>query len=128
MNIIQISVIGIVAVMLALQFKNRNQEYGVYISLVTAIIIFFFAIDQLDIIVETISRLYNNVSISNIYIDILLKIVGIAYIAEFGSQLCKDAGYSAIASQIEIVGKLSILVISLPILLSIIDTISLFLT
>ncbi|MFP4698409.1 MAG: stage III sporulation protein AD [Eubacteriales bacterium] len=127
MNIIQIAIIGIVSVLLALQFKSRNQEYGVYISLVAAIIIFYFAVDKLEVILTTISKIYEHLSISNIYINILLKIVGIAYIAEFGSQLCKDAGYSAIASQIEIVGKLSILVVSLPILLSIIDTVTMFL-
>ncbi|TCK98365.1 stage III sporulation protein AD [Natranaerovirga hydrolytica] len=127
MNITQITIIGIVAVLLAIQFKNKNQEYGMYISLATAIIIFYFAVDKLDVIVETINGIQNNITISNLYIDILLKIIGIAYIAEFGSQLCKDAGYSAIASQIEIVGKLSILFVSLPILLSVIDTITLFL-
>jgi stage III sporulation protein AD len=128
MNIIQIAVIGIIAVVLALQFKSRNQEYGMYISLATGIIIFFFAVDKLDLILQTINTLYSHITISNVYIDILLKIVGIAYISEFGSQLCKDAGYAAIASQIEIVGKLSILVVSLPILLSIIDTVNAFLT
>lgn len=128
MNIIQVSVIGIVAVLLALQFKSKYGEFGIYISLVTTIILFFFAITKMEIVIDTINKIYNQITLSSLYLDILLKIVGIAYIAEFSSQLCKDAGYSAIASQIEVVGKLTILVVSLPILLSIIDTVTAFLT
>lgn len=127
MDIIQVAAVGLIAVLLALQFRSKNQEYGVYISLVTAIIIFFFAISKLEIILETINKIYNQTSINRIYFEILLKIVGIAYISEFASQLCKDAGYGAIATQVEIVGKLTILIVSLPILLSLIDTVNTFL-
>ena len=58
---------------------------------------------------------------------ILLKMIGITYVAEFSANLCKDAGYQAVAGQIEMFGKLSILVISMPVLLALLDTISQFL-
>lgn len=123
MSIIQVVVFGLVAVLLAIQFKSKNQEFGVYISLTTAIIFIFIAFDKMELIIDTIDKLSGQLSINKIYIQVLLKIVGIAYIAEFGSQICKDAGYTAIASQIEIIGKLSILIVSLPILLSVIELI-----
>ncbi|MDF2819652.1 MAG: putative rane protein [Clostridiales bacterium] len=124
MNIIQLSIIGIIAVILALQFKTTKPEFSILISIGAMIIIFYFAITKLDIVLSTINRIQTTFKLSDVYLDILIKIIGIAYIAEFATQLCKDAGYGAIASQIEVGAKLSILVVSLPILLSIVDTIS----
>ena len=124
MNIIQLSIIGIIAVILALQFKNTKPEYSIFISIGAVVIIFYFAISKLDIVIDTINRIQSTFKLNNVYLDVLLKIIGIAYIAEFSAQLCKDAGYGAIASQIEIGAKLSILVVSLPILQAIIDTIA----
>lgn len=124
MNIMQLSIIGVIAVLLALQFKNTKPEFSILISMGAMIIIFYFAITKLDIVLSTIKKIQMTFKLSDVYLDILLKIIGIAYIAEFATQLCKDAGYNAIASQIEVGAKLSILVVSLPILLSIVDTIS----
>ena len=61
------------------------------------------------------------------YIQTLLKIIGITYIAEFASDLCKDAGYQTVAGQIQIFGKLSVLTISIPILSALLQTIQTFL-
>ena len=61
------------------------------------------------------------------YIRTLIKIVGITYIAEFASDLCKDAGYQAVAGQIQMFGKLSVLAVSIPILTALLDTVRTFL-
>lgn len=61
------------------------------------------------------------------YIQTLMKIIGITYIAEFASDLCKDAGYQTIAGQIQIFGKLSVLAVSIPVLTALLDTIQTFL-
>lgn len=57
------------------------------------------------------------------FYQILFKIMGITYICEFASGICKDAGYSSISSQIEIVGKMLVLLSGLPVLISVIETI-----
>ncbi len=62
------------------------------------------------------------------YVGTLLKMLGITYIADFSSNICKDAGYQAIAGQIEVFGKLAVLVLSMPILLALLDTIEGFLS
>lgn len=125
---INVALIGIVAVLIGLQFKGSKPEYGVYISIVTCIVIFYFGISKLELILSTINKITGYIAINNTYISILIKIIGITYIAEFSSSLCKDAGHAAIANQIELVGKLSIISISIPILLALIDTINAFLT
>jgi len=127
MGIAKVAIIGITAAILALQFKGIKGEYGSYISLAAGIIIFGFAISKLEIIIAGISTLSQYISVNKDYIGVLVKVIGISYICEFASNLCKDAGYSAIASQIEMVGKLSILVMSMPILMSLLETVDSFL-
>ncbi len=124
---LQVAIIGIVAIVLATQFKNTRSEYSTYISVAACIIILFIGTSKLSSIIEGIAKIQSFISINPTYLSILLKIVGITYIAEFASALCKDAGHSAIASQIELVGKLTILAISMPILLALLDLINNFL-
>lgn len=127
MDIINVALAGIVAVLLAVQFKNNKQEYGVYIGIAACVIIFVYAATKLETIVNTINTIQSYIDIDAKYISTLVKIIGITYVAEFSSNICKDAGYSAIGSQIEIFGKLSVLAVSMPIILALLETINSFL-
>ena len=90
-------------------------------------LILILGIGKLEVILDAINRLQGYIQLNSAYIGILIKIVGITYVTEISSSLCKDSGYSSIGEQIELVGKLSILAISMPILLAILDTINNFL-
>nr|WP_271716076.1 SpoIIIAC/SpoIIIAD family protein [Anaeromicropila herbilytica] len=127
MTMVKIALIGIVAVLIATYFKVYKAEYSIYIGIVASILIIYFGISKLNIIMNTIREIEGFISINHTYLEILIKIIGITYIAEFSSSLCKDAGHAAIANQIELVGKLTILTISMPILLALLDTINEFL-
>lgn len=127
MGIFKAVTVGICAVLLALQFKQKQPEYGTYLSLAAGVIILGLAVSQLSVVVEAIHTIADLISIDQKYIVILLKVIGVAYICEFGANLCKDSGYSSVASQIEIAGKIGILVMSLPIIMSLLDTIQSFL-
>ncbi len=124
---IKVAALGLVTVLLAVQFKSGKTEYGIYIGFAGCLIIFLYGIHKLEMILSSLGTLQNYITISDTYIFILLKIIGITYIAEFSSDLCKDAGYGAIAGQIEFVGKLSILSISMPVLISLLESIQSFL-
>lgn len=124
---VKAAIIGIVAVMIAIQFKGGKSEYGLYIGAAACIIITALGLTRLEIILDTINRIQGYLSINKTYFSILFRIIGITYISEFASSLCKDAGHTAIAGQIELVGKLSILTVSMPILLALLDTINEFL-
>ncbi len=124
---IQIAVIGLAAVMIAIQFKGQKSEYGIYIVLAASIIIFGIGLTKIEIILAAIQEIQSYIHINETYMALLLKIVGITYVAEFASELCKDAGYSAVANQIEVTGKLTILTISVPVLLALLKTINNFL-
>ncbi len=126
MSIIQAAVFGIVAMALAVQLKSIRSEYSVYLILGAGLFIAFLGISRLEVILETAKTIGSYVKIQNVYLGTLLKMVGITYIAEFASGLCKDAGYSALGIQIEMFGKLSILAISAPVLLALLETLQKF--
>lgn len=128
MSIIQVGVLGVAGVLLAVQFKGGKSEYGIYISIALSLLIFFAILSQLKEILAMIKTIGGYIKLDAVYIGILLKILGITYVAEFASSICKDAGYQTIAQQIEIFGKLAILALSTPVLLALLDAIKEFLS
>ncbi len=103
--------------------KETRPEFTIFISLITGVIIFLALIPKLVYLLDVMRDLSQKVDIEIIYFSTILKIIGIAYIVEFGSQLCRDAGENSIAMKIEMAGKLSILVLSIPILLGLMELI-----
>ena len=119
-----VGVLGIIIVILALQLKNIKSEYSVVIMIVGCVIIFFYSVSGIIKVVEILKKIINDTGINDEQIIILLKIMGISYIAEFVSDIAKDSGYSALSNQIQIYGKITILVVSVPILESLINSIN----
>lgn len=124
---LKIAMLGIAGILTALFLKEVRPSYTVFISMATCLLIFFYAVSRLSYLADTLVNLKSYVAIQDSYLTSLLKIVGITYIADFSANLCRDAGYSAIAGQIEFFGKISILTISAPVVLALLDTISGFL-
>lgn len=127
MNMIQIGIIGVLGVLLAIQFKSGKTEYGIYMSVAVSIFLFACIVDRLELFVRTVEEISRYITIDTEYIATMLKMIGITYIAEFSSGICKDAGYQTIAVQIEIFSKLTILAMGLPVLLALLKTIQEFL-
>jgi len=123
LDMMKIGILGIVGILTALFIKDVKPQFAVFISMATCILIFFYAIEKLTFLTQTLETLKNYIALKDSYLSILLKIIGITYIADFSSNVCKDAGYSAIAGQIEIFGKISIFVVSAPVLMALLDTI-----
>ena len=128
MTIIQAAVLGITAVALAVQLKPLRQEYSVYLILAAGLVIGFLSISRLELILDTVRAIGSQIRVKNIYLGTLLKMVGITYIAEFASGICRDAGFSALGTQVEMFGKLSILAVSAPVLQALLETRQVFLS
>ena len=122
MGIIQIAMIGIGAVALALMVKQQKSEYALYLSL-SVVLILVFSMNRLQVVMETIRKIEQYTGIDVAMLKILVKLMGITYVAEFASGICKDAGFSAIGSQIEMFAKFSIMAVSVPVLLTLLETI-----
>lgn len=128
MNMIQVGLLGVMGALFAIQFKNGKTEYGIYMSVGISLLIFLSIVGHLEIIIDTVKEISRLIDVEASYIATLIKMLGVTYISEFAAGICRDAGYSTIAGQIEIFSKLTILVLSLPILLALLKTIQAFLS
>ncbi|HOB20644.1 MAG TPA: stage III sporulation protein AD [Candidatus Atribacteria bacterium] len=123
MNIIQVVAIGLTAAVMAVIVKQQRQDIALLISLAAGTVIFLLVLGNINAVVETINSMVRKSNLDTVYITTILKVIGIAYIAEFGSQICKDAGETAIASKIEMGGKILIMILALPVLTALLEVI-----
>lgn len=128
MNIIQILIFGLVTTIIVVTVKQQRPDIALLISLAGGTVILIFVVSSLSVVIETISNLFNKSNMDSVYITTILKVIGIAYLADFGAQLCKDAGESAIAAKIELGGKILILLLAIPILTALMELILKILT
>ena len=124
MEIIRIVVAGLVSAILALAIKREAPQFSLVLSIAASILIFFMALPMLADMLVVLLELSQHVRADMAYVSIVFRIIGIAYIAEFGAQVCQDAGESAIAARIAMGAKVLIMSISIPIILSMIDLIN----
>lgn len=124
---IKIGLIGVVAVFLALPLRKEKSEYAILIGIGAGLLIFVYALAQIAVISKFIQGIIATLPIEQTYLISLFKMLGITYVAEFSSSICRDGGYQSIAGQIEIFAKLSILALSLPGLAYILDILEQFL-
>lgn len=112
-----------VATFLALIIKEQKPNFAFLLVVFTGCFIFLFLVDKISEVILMLEKLAINAKVNMVYVETILKIIGIAYIAEFASQITKDAGQGAIASKIELAGKILILAMGIPILTVMIETI-----
>ncbi|MCP8967058.1 stage III sporulation protein AD [Ectobacillus ponti] len=122
-EILQIVGLGLIATFLAAVLNQQKSSITSLFIVFVGSVMFLILIDQVSAVLQMIERIAKQANVNSIYVETLLKIIGIAYIAEFGAQVTKDAGQGAIASKIELAGKLLILVMAIPILTVVIETI-----
>lgn len=127
MEVVKIVMIGITGVLLALFLKESKPEYSVYLSFAVGICILGYAVEKLSYLFESIKKIQEFLPVDEKYVLVLLKMTGATYIGQFSSSICKDAGYAAIAGQIELFVKLYLMVLSLPVLLALVENIHNFL-
>ena len=121
--IIKIIGIGLVALIIIILLKQYKPEFAIYISLLAGVLILLLVMDQLTQAISLLQSLASKASINSTFLAILLKITGIAFLAEFAVSVCKDAGEGAIASKIEIGSKIIIIAMSIPIISSLLEII-----
>lgn len=127
MSMLQIGIIGIAGSIMAIIFQQNNREYSVIIGIGVAVLIFGSIMSKVEVIVSAMNQIQGYMKMEVEYIEVILKMLGITYIAEFASDVCKDCGYGNVATQIQLFGKVSILALSMPVLLALLETIRMFL-
>lgn len=123
MDIIKIIGIGLIALIIIVILRQYRPEFAMYISLGAGILILALVATKLSGIIEVLKSLASKTAINNEFLVLLIKITGIAILTEFAVSICKDSGESAIASKVDLGGKVIIMSMSIPIMSSLLETI-----
>lgn len=118
----QVVGLGLLAAVLAVVLKNNKPEMALFLSIAVGIIIFVAMLGKIGSVLEVLKDLSSRANLSMVYLGTILKIVGIAYIADFGAQICRDAGEGAVASKIEFAAKILVLVLAVPIVVAVLNS------
>ena len=119
-----IALLGVMAALGAVWLKSIRPEFGTLMAIAGAVMILTYGLSRIEYLLEAIGELQSWLPVKTVYIKLLLKLIGISFLAEFASNVCRDAGCSAMASQIELFGKLSMLVTGLPVILALFETLN----
>ncbi|NLG86168.1 MAG: stage III sporulation protein AD [Firmicutes bacterium] len=119
MEIVRVLGIALISALLIVLLRQEHEELALLLGLLVAALIFLFAVTRLESIVVILQSLAQHTGVSPQYLTLILKIIAIAYIAEFGSQICRDADLEALAGTVELAGRVIILLLSAPIIVTI---------
>ena len=123
MVVLKIAIIGIGGAILAVVVRQFQKDYSVFVLLAVCLFLVFYLTSNVSLIIDFAQNLGEKIHISGTYIRILFKLLAIAYICQIASNICQDLGYQSVSFQIELIGKLSILTLSIPIINSLLETI-----
>ena len=128
MDIVKISLLGVCGVVLGFLLKGPGPEYAGFITMGIGIMILGLAVGKLEYLFQSVSQLKDMLPVSQEYFATLIKMIGVTYIGQFSAGICKDAGHQSTAAQIELFCKLSVMVLSMPVLMALLNMIQEFLT
>ncbi|HOL17941.1 MAG TPA: stage III sporulation protein AD [Bacillota bacterium] len=123
MEIVQVIGLGLIAAVLVIFLREYRPEMAMQVSLVAGVIIMLLVIRHVAGAVQAITETAVGAGVNLVYLQTLLRVIGIAYLAEFGSQVCRDAGEGSIASRIELAAKVIILVMAVPVVVEVMESI-----
>ena len=123
MEMIKVAIIGIAVVLLAVELKAHKPVLGIVLAMTGALLIMIISMDKIFLVINQIQSVFDSLGDGTGYLVILLKVLGVTYLCQFSSSVCKDAGFGNLSDQIQIFGKLYIMLAGMPILLAFIETI-----
>ena len=123
MDIIKIIGIGLISLIMTIIIKQHRPEFAIYISVIAGVLILTLVLGKVSGIITLLSNLADKTTINRDFLYLLIKITGVALLTEFAVSICKDSGESALASKIDIGGKVTIIAISIPIISSLLETV-----
>ncbi len=122
MEIAQIIGLAIIVTVIGTVIRQIKPEMALQLSILAGVTIFILVMDKIRLIVDLLQKLADQANVSSYYLFIVLKIVGVAYLAEFGCQICKDAGENTLATKVEIAAKIFVIILAIPIIVAIMES------
>ena len=114
MRIFTIVGLAVLGVTLAVTVRSFRPELSLLIGVSTGIVVLLSVVGELTGVIDTLRTVAQQYGVDDGYLGVLLKIIGVAYLAQFGVQICRDAGESAAAAKVELAGRILILSAALP--------------
>lgn len=121
MEVIKIVGVSVFAVIMIIILKNYRPEMALVLSIITGIGIMLYAISKMSSVINVLNDLVSKSGVNTDFLLIIIKVIGIAYIVEFGKNVCIDAGQSSIATKLEMAGKVVIVVLTIPLMSSLVN-------
>lgn len=122
MEIWQIVGLALIVTVFSVVLKQIRPEIALQLTILAGASIFILILSKIRVIVDLLQTLADQANISSYYLLIILKIVGVAYLAEFGAQICRDAGETALATKIELAAKVGVIILAIPIIVAITES------
>lgn len=122
MEIFLYVIVALAVVMASLLLKQLRPELSVILVITASLAIMIALLGKMATVIRLVEELAKRANVGTMHMSTLLKIMGIAYVAEYGAQICKDAGEGSLASKVELAGKLTILSLSIPVILVILES------
>ena len=127
MEIVKIIGVGFVTAIAAILLKSSKPELSFAVTVTGVIVILLFIVDTLQTTLTVFVTIAQVTGVENGLLKVLLKIVGVGYITEFGAGILNDFGSNAIADKVVLGGKITIVLLSLPVLESLLRLVGGFL-
>jgi stage III sporulation protein AD len=121
MDILQISGIALTGAVLAMVLKYKTPPMALMLSIAVGVVIFLLVLDKISAVIDILKQLSDRADISSVYLGTLLKIIGIAYIADFIAQICRDADQGAFAVKVEMAAKVMVLMLAVPVVVAVLQ-------
>jgi len=122
-EIAQVVGLAIIVTVIGAVLKQIKPEMALQLSILAGVTIFLLVMDKIRLVIDLLQKLADQANINSYYLFIVLKIVGVAYLAELGCQICRDAGETALATKVEIAAKVFVIVLAIPIIVAIIESV-----
>lgn len=113
MKTVGIAIIGLICIVI---FKQIKPEFAFFMRLAIILVFISVAFSELERFSGEISA-YHDVPVAYFtYFKIALKVLGICYLSQTGSDICRDCGESALAAQVELIGRIATVSVALPVI------------
>ena len=120
-ELLKMLAVALVTVFANMLIKQTKPEIAILISIVGSLLIIIMAVNSLSSVISSFYAIFQKTGVDTTLLTPLFKIIAVGYIAEFGANICVDAGASSVADKILFCAKLIILTISLPIITTVVD-------
>ncbi|EPZ48960.1 MULTISPECIES: stage III sporulation protein AD [Alicyclobacillus] len=122
MHIFQLVGIGMTATILVSVLREHAPQFAMLVSILAGIVLLTMVVHNMDGVVQSLAGLADAAKLNHSFLSTVLKIIGIAYIVEFAAQVARDAGEGSLAGKIELAGKVGIIILAMPIITDVVES------